>query len=146
MVNEVERAFFESLKLPLILCSYRDGILRAEIVSDGLCEVARSPREEMLKSYNNDFFASAYPDDLIWLQHEAEKFIKGLTEFDCIYRYQRIEKNEYILLHAIAKWQTMSDGSKMILLSYNNMRNTKTSIGQWYTSTQDKENELLYTD
>ena len=146
MITDLEREFFERLKLPLILCSYENGIIRTELVSDGVCDVANSPREELLKHYNNNFFASVDPEDLTWVQKAGAKFLQEHSSFDCIYRYNRVETGDNIRLHAIARWQPMSDGSEMILIGYNNMRSTESGGSQLFTASEAVEDEILFRD
>lgn len=146
MIQPHERKMFESLNLPCMLCRFSDGSLRAEILTNELCRILNIKRDVLLKEFSGDILAQVHPSDVDWLRAAVLKFASEHAMLDVIFRYRIPDKDEYMLLHTVGKWQKMEDGSEMILLGFNDMRRTQSGIGQLYAEFEKTQTELLYTD
>ena len=146
MISEHERRFFENINLPLVLCRYRDGRLVPEAAACGLCAALNAEREALMEAFRKDIMADVHPDDLVWLREAVESFVREHTYLDVIFRNRSSEKDDYMLLHTVGKWQTMEDGSEMILFGFNDMRHTHSGIADLFTELDRNGHDLFYTD
>ena len=146
MISTQEKTFYERLTIPLVLCSYTDGRIVTHLVSDGLCAFAGTEREKIMGDFVVDLYQRVHPEDHEVVKKASADFIKDHSVFDAVYRYRRSTVDEYIIIHAVARWQPMEDGSEMILICYNDMQNTKNGIDNLYKSVQEQTEDILFKD
>ena len=146
MISSTEKRVFESLAIPLALSDEHDGVLRIETVTDGLCDLVRAKREDLIASCNNSFYGNVHTDDVHWVHEAILRFKREHSHLDVIIRYKRRLRDDYMLLHVIAKWQRMEDGSEMVLFAFDDMRNTESSFNGIFNSYDNVLKEMIYTD
>lgn len=87
-----------------------------------------------------------HPDDVGALHRAATAFMQGHTNYDVVYHSRDARTNEYRLLHALGRWQTFSDGSKAVIVVYNDLADSVSEIGKNYAEYTQAQQDQFYTD
>ena len=147
MISEKERKVFENLKISLALYStVVEDDLRAELVSDGFCKEAGLDHEELIRLLNAREFIKVHPDDEKLITDAVNEAVKNHSEFSVMFRNKALDNDEYRLIYGMGRWQRMEDDSEMLMITFINMKNVASNIGNLFTSSSLSENDLLYKD
>lgn len=134
MVSEVERAFFNKLAVPNILCSYNNGKIRTELISDSLCSMIDIDKNTLEKNLSESFTGMFHPDDVDWLSNYFHIFVDEHNCMDVTFRFMHNKDNSYQMIHAIGLWQKMSDGTDMILFYFDDIKRMQSGIRNTYNN------------
>ena len=147
MISETERAIYERFSLPLVLCSCVDGKAHTELVSDGMCESFRKTREQVFAMLRGGMDQYTHPDDNAWVHSNTVDLLNRRCEaLDCIFRHRVAEDAPWTMIHMVARWQTMADGSQYAMFLYCDMSTTESAISRVFTQFAEADSELIYTD
>ena len=146
MISNEERAIYEKMQLPIVIYDYSNGKLHAELISEGLCNVANNERQAFLDQLNKDIYYQVHPDDIGWLKRDIENFLHRLSSLDTVFRNRINKIGGYCMIHAIGKWQVMNDGSEMVFISYYDMLNPEEKIAKLFSYGEHDKYEILYRD
>ena len=147
MISPQERKVFESIIIPLAFCRYEDGELITELVTDGLCTMVDPDRGRLVSDFNHKLYGAVHQDDVQWLKEAVGRFAcKEEPYLDVVFRNKRRNKNEYMLLHVVGKWQRLEDGTEIIILGFNDMKRTQNAFGKLYASVDKVQSDLMMMD
>ena len=112
------RKFFESMPVPMAYYQQVEGKISAILVTDGLCRLMRTERDDLINILNNRLFERVHPDDVGRLSTLVEIFEKEKSTYDVIYRSRYNMDEDYHFIHSIGKIQKMDDGSELAVFIY----------------------------
>lgn len=116
-----KRSMLESLQHPLAAYQFIDDKIVTLLVSDGMCHLAALERPQLIQLFNTDMYRGTHPDDVERVAELAHRFIVTENEYDVTYRTILYGKMEYRYLHAISKFHTMEDGSRVAITMYDDV-------------------------
>ena len=147
MISETEKTLYGNMQLPLIVYSVTDGQIRAELISDGLCKAAGLDQAAFLDLLNADMYVLVHPDDKVWMNRSIDNLTQRLSSFDIIYRNASAHKRDsYHFVHAIGSWQTMFDGTNMIVIAYFDIKDPEGKLGRLFSYEDHTGSALIYRD
>ena len=123
--EDLKRAYEAS---PLSFVYYQNIDDRAVpvLVSDGFCSNVGMPRETVSQWLSNNMFGRMHPDDVGVVSQISDDFLHQRGEYDVIFRCllptkDGSDKEEYMYMHGLGKWQTMPDGTELAVITYGNI-------------------------
>ena len=146
MISETERDLYEKMQIPLILFSVSGDELRAELISDGLCRIAKIERKLFLELLNGDLYLLVHPDDRAWMKRDIDNFIHKMNDLDVVFRNKTKNGIVYRMVHAIGEWQEMQDGTEMVCIAYYEMMDPEGKLGKLFSYPDHTREELLFRD
>ena len=111
-------SLYENSMIPMGICYVTDGRFRVEIVSDGICKMYRSTREEMFERLNG-------PDPFVNIvEKEAMlKAVKAFSEedepYDVVFHEYVGREKKLITVHCTGFHEYTGDGKRYSILLYD---------------------------
>ena len=119
--SEEKRSMLEALLHPLAAYQFVDDHIVTLLVSDGMCRLSGMERAPLIQLFNTDMYRGTHPDDVERVAELAHRFIITENEYDVTYRTILYGKMEYRYLHAISRFQTMENGSRVAFTMYDDV-------------------------
>ena len=141
--EDVRRAL-EAQPLALVYDQYIDGKVVPLLVSDGFCQLVGKPRDMAMAWFAESQFERVHPDDVGNLKRISDAFARHEGDYNVLFRTRHADGYHY--LHAIGKWQTMPDGTKLALISYSDVSRSKEEIAQMTERYRLFQQDAFYTD
>ncbi len=116
-----QRKGFESLILPLGVFQFINDKVVTLLVSEGLCELIGMTRERLMEHYDKNMFGNTHPDDVEMLAKIGYRFATREGSYDITYRTKLYGKEEYRYMHAVGKFNSMEDGSRIAFIMYTDI-------------------------
>ena len=113
------RKAYESMPAAFVYDQYIDGKVVPLLVSDGFCKLVEMDREHAMAWFKEGQFERLHPDDVGRVARVSIEFANHRSEYDLIFRTRH--SDGYHVIHAIANWQTMPDGTELALLTYSDL-------------------------
>ncbi len=120
--EELRRAY-ESSPLSFVYYQNVDGKAVPVLASDGFCQNTGMSRDKVLSWLKAGLFERMHPDDVGFMSQVSEDFLHKRGPYDIVFR-SRIGKG-YVSIHGFGKWQTMPDGTELVVIGYANISETK---------------------
>ncbi|MBR2590422.1 MAG: amino acid permease [Clostridia bacterium] len=147
------REAYESSPLSFVYYQNIDGRATPILASDGFCRNTGSKREDVLLWLRSGLFERMHPDDVGMLSQISDDFLNQRGPYDTVFRCRISSRNshpqakeEYILIHAVGKWQTMPDGTELAIINYANLTHTKESVQESAGFYKLSQRDRFYTD
>ena len=149
------RKAYESSPLSFVYYQNIDGRSVPLLVSDGFCRHAGVSRESALEWLENGLFELVHPDDTELVAVFSRDFRDQRLPYDVVLRsklgpgstdYDPDRKNAYVRIHAVGRWQTMPDGTELMVVSYANLSLTQKAIGTELDVYKALQRDHFYTD
>ncbi len=144
--TEDNRLLFESMPIPLAYYQKIDGKISAVLVSDGLCEMMKTERSELLELLNNRMLEHVHPDDAARIDRIVREFARGLCGYDVIYRAKYGSDETYHYVHSIGKIQQTVDDSQLALFVYTDVSESESASRMLIDNYKMYERDHFYTD
>ncbi len=156
------KAFEESI-IPFAIYQYLDHKVVTLLVTDGLCTLMRSNREEILERFQNDMYKNVQQQDAYAIAQAAVRFATEGGEYDVVYRERLGDSKDYEMIHAVGE-HIMMQGTRIAVVRYDNITRAiastanaqkifESSVSQFYDSSDSalcvvaKDRDvLLYTN
>ena len=103
---------------------YVDGNIITLLVSDGLCRLIGLERAALIKRMNEDMFASVHPDDQELLAKLGYDSMTKESPYDVVYRSRLSGHDDYRLVHAVGKHQSLEGGASVAMVIYTDITDT----------------------
>lgn len=126
--TQEQKQGFESLFLPLGAYQFINNKVVTLLVSEGLCELVGMTREMLMEHYNMNMFGNVHPDDVEMLANLGYRFATKEGPYDITYRTKLYGKEEYRYVHAVGKFNSMEDGSRIAFLMYADITNSQQQL------------------
>jgi len=113
-----QRSILESLQIPLAAYQFVGGKVITLLVSDGMCEFEGLSRHELTDGFNTSMFQFVHPDDVGALAKLGLRYATKEGPYDIVYRSLIPGTKEYRYIHAVSRFQSMEDGSRVAFTHY----------------------------
>ncbi|SFB16987.1 diguanylate cyclase (GGDEF) domain-containing protein [Acetitomaculum ruminis DSM 5522] len=113
-----QRKCIEESCIPLGVYQFLNERVVVLAVSDGLCNLLGSSREETVELMEKDMYRGCHPDDLARVEEEALKFARNGDEYNSIYRTKNRDNKSYSIVHAHGKRINLEDGTSILVTWY----------------------------
>ena len=141
------KEFFESLTMPLALYQKVGTSIIAIMVSDGLCEMMKTEREELIDVLNNRLFERVHPDDALRIGQNARDFSLHLCDYDVFYRAKYDVDGDYHYIHSIGKViPPAEDGTEQAIFFYTDVTESENQSRLLLENYKTFENDHFYSD
>ena len=141
--EEIKRVY-ESSPLSFVYYQNIDGKAVPVLASDGFCRNTGMERDHVLKWLSVGMYERMHPDDVGTVSRISDAFLRGEGGYDVIFRC-RI-KGQYAYIHGNGQWQEMPDGTKLAVIQYQNVSNTKENMLTVEESYDLFRQDVFYTD
>ena len=141
--EEIKRVY-ESSPLSFVYYQNIDGEAVPVLASDGFCRNTGMERDHVLKWLSVGMYERMHPDDVGTVSRISDAFLRGEGGYDVIFRC-RI-KGQYAYIHGNGQWQEMPDGTKLAVIQYQNVSNTKENMLTVEESYDLFRQDVFYTD
>ena len=111
-----EKAVLERLKPALAVYQFVNKRVVTLVLSDGFCELIGMDREHAMAWFREGQYERLHPDDVGRVARVSMEFANHRGDYDLAFRTRH--PDGYHILHAIAKWLTMPDGTELALVTY----------------------------
>lgn len=138
--------FFESLPLPLALYQKKEGRILCILVSDGLCSMMKTEREQLIDILNNRLFERVHPDDAGRIARIVSEFAQHLCGYDVIYRSKYDPEGDYHYVHSTGKIFTAENGEETALFAYSDVSESESESRMLIESYKMFQNDHFYSD
>lgn len=142
------REALESCKASFVYYQNIDGKGVPVLASDGFCRNTGMPREHVLEWLQRGMFERMHPDDVGLVSRVSDEMLRQEWSYDVIFRCRlsSIEPGKYALIHGIGSWQTMPDGTELIVIAYANLSDTIRTIREKTEIYGLFQKDRFYTD
>ena len=142
------REALESCKASFVYYQNIDGKGVPVLASDGFCQNTGMPREHVLEWLQRGMFERMHPDDVGLVSRVSDEMLRQEGPYDVIFRCRlsAIEPGKYALIHGIGSWQTMPDGTELIVIAYANLSGTIRTIREKTEAYGLFQKDRFYTD
>lgn len=142
------REALESCKASFVYYQNIDGKGVPVLASDGFCRNTGMPREHVLEWLQRGMFERMHPDDVGLVSRVSDEMLRQEWSYDVIFRCRlsSIEPGKYALIHGIGSWQTMPDGTELIVIAYANLSDTIRTIREKTEIYGLLQKDRFYTD
>ena len=142
------REALESCKASFVYYQNIDGKAVPVLASDGFCQNTGMPREHVLEWLQRGMFERMHPDDVGLVSRVSDEMLRQEGPYDVIFRCRlsAIEPGKYTLIHGIGSWQTMPDGTELIVIAYANLSGTIRTIREKTEAYGLFQKDRFYTD
>lgn len=142
------REALESCKASFVYYQNIDGKGVPVLASDGFCQNTGMPREHVLEWLQRGMFERMHPDDVGLVSRVSDEMLRQEGSYDVIFRCRlsAIEPGKYALIHGIGSWQTMPDGTELIVIAYANLSGTIRTIREKTEIYGLFQKDRFYTD
>ena len=142
------REALESCKASFVYYQNIDGKAVPVLASDGFCQNTGMPREHVLEWLQRGMFERMHPDDVGLVSRVSDEMLRQEGPYDVIFRCRlsAIEPGKYTLIHGIGSWQTMPDGTELIVIAYANLSDTIRTIREKTEIYGLFQKDRFYTD
>ena len=142
------REALESCKASFVYYQNIDGKGVPVLASDGFCQNTGMPREHVLEWLQRGMFERMHPDDVGLVSRVSDEMLRQEGPYDVIFRCRlsAIEPGKYALIHGIGCWQTMPDGTELIVIAYANLSDTIRTIREKTEIYGLFQKDRFYTD
>ncbi|MBE5789474.1 MAG: EAL domain-containing protein [Clostridiales bacterium] len=142
------REALESCKASFVYYQNIDGKAVPVLASDGFCQNTGMPREHVLEWLQRGMFERMHPDDVGLVSRVSDEMLRQEGSYDVIFRCRlsAIEPGKYALIHGIGSWQTMPDGTELIVIAYANLSGTIRTIREKTEIYGLFQKDRFYTD
>ena len=113
--DEIRKAY-EALPAAMVFDQFIDGKVVPLLISDGFCELIGMDREHAMAWFREGQYERLHPDDVGRVARVSMEFANHRGDYDLAFRTRH--PDGYHILHAIAKWLTMPDGTELALVTY----------------------------
>jgi HD-GYP domain-containing protein (c-di-GMP phosphodiesterase class II)/PAS domain-containing protein len=135
---------YERLSIPMAVFQFVNNIVITLLVSDGLCEMVGTVREQLINQYDSDMFGRVHPDDIEMLAEMGYRFARDLENYDVTYRTKLYGKDEFRLVHATGKYQVVGQGIRVAFLTYTDVTDIKKNIIEISQKINDPKVNFFY--
>ena len=143
---------YENSQVSFVYYQNIDGQAVPILISDGFCRNTGTDRQTAMKWLKNGLFEHIHPDDVGILSNLSDEFLHQRSPYNIVFRSRlgpqrgKTEEENYVLIHAIGKWQTMPDGTELMVISYANLSQTEKSVQQRTDTYTLLRKDHFYTD
>ena len=116
--EEIRRAY-EVQPIAIVYDQLIHGKVVPLLVSDGFCKLVGMDRAQAMKWFREGQFERLHPDDVGRVARVSVEFANKQSDYDLVFRTRHADG--YHVLHAVGRWQTMSDGTELALLAYSDL-------------------------
>lgn len=116
--SKEQRSILESLQIPLAAYQFTGGRVVTLLVSDGMCEFEGLSRQELTDGFNTSMFQFVHPDDVGPLAKLGLRYATKEGPYDIVYRSLIPGTKTYRYIHAVSRFQSMEDGSRVAFTHY----------------------------
>ena len=127
------------------------------LASNGFCKNTGIPREHVLTWLQSGMFERMHPDDVGIVNRISMDFLNGKGPYNVVFRCRLSEapaelrskdseSKNYVLIYGLGKWQTMPDGTRLMVISYANLTNTQNGINDFLKEYGVFQKDRFYTD
>jgi diguanylate cyclase (GGDEF)-like protein len=144
--SDETRKGLEAIPIPLAYYQFIDGKITLVLVSDGLCEMRHTTREELINQINGERYELVHPDDKEHLDRAAREFAMHLAPFDVVYRVKYEKDKDFHTIHSIGKFQQTDDGSDLALITYIDVSDRGSASRQLAENYEILQKDRFYSD
>ena len=145
-MTDAERRIYESSVIPLAMYKKKDGIITADLVSDGFCRMMHMDRPGLVALLDNRMLERVHPDDAGRMVNVIERFANRESGYDVVYRSMHADHGVYREIHAVGDWQRMEDGSEVALIVYTDISDSLNRIARLREDYELYQQDRFYTD
>lgn len=117
--SEEKRDIFEKMPQPFAVYQNVGGKVAALILSEGFCDLfGYTDHAKAYADMNHAVYGFVHPDDADRISNAVLRFIAEGGIFDVVYRTKNRKASMYQVVHAIGKYVTMEDGSRLAYIWY----------------------------
>ena len=144
--SEEKRRFFEAMPIPMAFYQEINGKYTAILISDGLCEMMKTERPELLEKLNHGLLDHVHPDDTARLKRIILDFSKALCRYDVFYRSKYDPGGDYHYIHSIGKRYPTEDGTEIAVFLYSDLTESEQENRLLTGHFKMLRNDRFYTD
>lgn len=112
----------EESKIPFAIYQFEDKKVVVRMVSDGLCALMETKREELVDRFANDMYQNVEKTDALSIASAAYRFATGEDDiYDVVYREKLSAGTEYSMIHAVGQHFFDENGERYALVTYDNI-------------------------
>ncbi|MBQ9007930.1 MAG: EAL domain-containing protein [Clostridia bacterium] len=141
---EATRKAYESSPLSYVYYQVLDGKAVPVLVSNGFYKNTGMGRDKVLEWIAAGMFERMHPDDVGIVSEVSARFIAHTSPYDVFFRVR--VGNDYQFFHAFGHWQTMEDGTELIVIVYSNITESKEQMFSAKEQYDWLEKDRFYTD
>jgi PAS domain S-box-containing protein len=144
LLSPESRKSYEMLPVPLCVYKLVDGVYQLVLVSDGMCEMLNTPREELLGNLSQNLESLAHPDDVYALRDaRAYAMLHPEVEYHTVSRLLK-KPNTYIWVSCYGKIQSTTEGEEFLFAEYADV--TDRELLRINIEIERKQRELLFRE
>ena len=142
---------YESSPVSFVYYQNVDGRAVPVLISNGFCRNTGTDRQTAFEWLKNGLFEHIHPDDVGVLSHLSDEFLHRRSPYNIIFR-TRLGPNSggsddnYAQIHATGSWQTMPDGTELMVITYANLSLTERSVQERMEAYTLLRKDHFYTD
>jgi HD-GYP domain-containing protein (c-di-GMP phosphodiesterase class II) len=118
------RSALEAFPHALAVYQFVDGNIIALLVSDGMCRLTGIDRAALIRQLTDDMFARVHPDDREQLAKHGYESMTKESPYDVVYRTRLHGYDDYRLIHAVGKHQSLEGGASVAMVIYTDITDT----------------------
>ena len=143
--EEIRKAY-EALSTPLAFYEKRGDQFFPLLLSDGFCRLLKMNREKALRLQEFSPYDQLHPEDVGMTVSAVRRFLNHESGYDVVYRARIEDAGPYHDIHSVAHWETMPDGTELVLAQYIDLENWRTEVRQLSEDYQVFQRDHFYTD
>ncbi|MBQ7370541.1 MAG: EAL domain-containing protein, partial [Blautia sp.] len=117
--SDEKRETLEGMPQPFGVYQYSEKKVSALILSKGFCDLfGYTDHEKAYTDMNRKIYGFVHPDDAERITNVGLRFIAEGGIYDVVYRTKNRKASWYQVVHAIGKYVTMEDGSRLAYIWY----------------------------
>ena len=117
-IEEGKRLILEKMTVPFAIYQFIDNRIVTLLATDGLCDLLKLTREEVVELMDNDMYHDTHPDDLARVANASLRFAQGEQSYDVVYRSRSSRTKDYVMVHAKGDRVKAEDGTELIVTYY----------------------------
>ena len=147
---------YESSAASFVYYQNIDGKPVPVLISDGFCKTVGISREKACDWLSVAMFERMHPDDVGYVAKVGDEFLQKRGPYDIVFRCH-IDPSDGnpdavdapavdMLIHGLARWQTMPDGTELAVAVYSNLTNTRELTKEKMKEYVFSRNDRFYKD
>lgn len=147
---------YESSAISFVFYQNIDDRAVPVLVSDGFCRNTGMSREKVMNWLNIGLFERMHPNDVGVMVQISDDFLHHRGSYDVVFRCRlspvdsksQVETSDerYAQIHGLGKWQTMPDGTELVVISYANLSKTREITRESLEMYSLRQGDYFYTD
>lgn len=135
---------FEDSPLSFVYYQYIDGELVPILASGGFCRYVGMDQEAALSWLRIGLLERIHPDDVGVISKVSEDFLPHIESCELVFRYLLGDK--YVIIFGSIRRHIMPDGTRLILINYNNMSETNENMVMFTKIYDTFREDRFYSD